>query len=511
MRKFAKKRNDAATLNTPEQTVRSAHSPVPRLHSILQLQRAIGNGAVLRRLQSQQRDSIAKTQSEAHQVPSSSGQPLEPAAREIMESRLGHDFSQVRVHTDASAAKSAQSLSASAYTAGDNIVFGPSQYQPLSASGQRLLAHELTHVVQQRAGVDLPAGMGQKGDRYERLADAVAERVTHPGTAHGLLASYPQTTSAASPGGIAASPVQRQSHESQGYGVKDDAGSTEKITRPEQVLSTYGITCYGTSVMFMLQSYGLVPPDMTREEFEYAFTPLNPKSDKHSDPKTDDIQVAGKTQSGAKPVDLITEALQGTSRPPKSDTSLGKVTFTEATLRGADKGSFTVKQIMEHMPKILAAFNAQSAKKGYEFMKAHVPVSGKPYAASAGENWIESSKELSKGTIPADYFKDGNTIMTGVTLSFPPASSLDHWVVIVKEPDKREIDGKPYFLYPADDPLFGEAYVMAPGLEKADKIDKDTLEDADLSRKYGELKYNGHRVHTFLNGNAFRRNVKKTP
>src|SRR5260370_3463169 len=132
MRKFARKRNDAGTLNTPEQPSRSAHSPVPQLHSILQLQRAIGNGAVLRRLQSQQRDAPAKAQSEAHQVPSSSGQPLEPAAREIMESRLGHDFSQVRVHTDASAAKAAQSLNASAYTAGDNIVFGPGQYQPLT-------------------------------------------------------------------------------------------------------------------------------------------------------------------------------------------------------------------------------------------------------------------------------------------------------------------------------------------------------------------------------------------
>jgi hypothetical protein len=511
MRKLAKKRNDAGMLNTPEQPSRGAYSPVPQLHSILQLQRAIGNGAVLRRLQSQQREAPAKTQSEAHQVPSSSGQPLEPAAREIMESRLGHDFSQVRMHTDESAAKSAQSLNARAYTAGDNIVFGPGLYQPRSAPGQRLLAHELTHIVQQRAGVDLPAGMGQEGDRYERHADAVAQRVTSPGTAHELLASYPQTTRAASPGGMAASPVQRQSHESQGYGVKDDAGSTEKITRPEQVLSTYGITCYGTSVMFMLQSYGLVPPDMTREEFEYAFTPLNPKSDKHSDPKTDDIQVAGKTQSGAKPVDLITEALQGTSRPPKSDTSVGKVTFTEATLRGADKGSFTVKQIMQHMPKILATFNAQSAKKGYEFMKAHVPASGKAYAAGAAENWVESSKELSQGKIPADYFKDGNTVMAGVTLSFPPTSSLDHWVVIVKEADKKEIDGKLYFLYPADDPLYGEAYVMAPPLEKADKVDKDTLEDADLFRKYGELQYNGHRVHTFLNGNAFRRNVKKTP
>jgi hypothetical protein len=475
------------------------------------LQRSIGNQGVLRMFESRAQDNPAEDRFQSGQFQASKGQPLEPAAREIMESRLGHDFSQVRVHTDASAAKSAQSLNAQAYTVGQDIVFGAGRYQPQHIRGQRILAHELTHVVQQRAGVDLPAGIGQEDDRYERHADAVAERVTKPGTAHELLASYPRITRAASPGGIAASPVQRQSHESQGYGVKDDSGSTEKITRPEQVLSTYGITCYGTSVMFMLQSYGLVPPDMTREEFEYAFTPLNPKSDKHSDPKTDDIQVAGKTQSGAKPVDLITEALQGTPRPPKSDTSVGKVTFTEATLRGADKGSFAVKQIMEHMPKILAAFRKQSEKKGYEFMKAHVPVSGQAYAEGLREKWLESSKDLSQGKIPADYFKDGNTVMAGVSLDFQPTSGLDHWVVIVKEADEIEIDGKAHFLYPADDPLFGKVYVMAPRLENADKIDKDTLDDADLSRKSGELQYNGLRVHMFLNGNAFQRNVKKTP
>ena len=76
-----------------------------------------------------------------------------------------------------------------------------------------------------------------------------------------------------------------------GFGPR---GRTDKITRPKQVLSEYGMTCYGTSVMYMIQSYGLVPPDMTREEFEYAFTPLNPKDPKRSgDPKTDSIRGSG--------------------------------------------------------------------------------------------------------------------------------------------------------------------------------------------------------------------------
>ena len=78
------------------------------------------------------------------------GRPLEPATRAFMESRLGHDFSQVRVHTDHKAAESSRSVSAVAYTVGKHLVFGASQYQPETPSGRALLAHELTHVTQQR-------------------------------------------------------------------------------------------------------------------------------------------------------------------------------------------------------------------------------------------------------------------------------------------------------------------------------------------------------------------------
>ena len=64
-----------------------------------------------------------------------------------MESRFGHDFSQVRVHRDAKAAESARAVNALAYTVGEDVVFGTGQYAPGSSTGQRLLAHELTHVV----------------------------------------------------------------------------------------------------------------------------------------------------------------------------------------------------------------------------------------------------------------------------------------------------------------------------------------------------------------------------
>ncbi|HEY2990878.1 MAG TPA: DUF4157 domain-containing protein [Candidatus Binatia bacterium] len=84
-----------------------------------------------------------------HDVLRSPGQPLDPAARAFFEPRFGHDFGQVRVHTDAKAADSALAVDALAYTVGRDLVFGAGRYAPETAAGRRLLAHELTHSVQQ--------------------------------------------------------------------------------------------------------------------------------------------------------------------------------------------------------------------------------------------------------------------------------------------------------------------------------------------------------------------------
>jgi hypothetical protein len=81
-------------------------------------------------------------------VLSSPGHPLDSRTREFMESRFGFDFGRVRIHTDARAAESARALNAQAYTTGSDIVFASSRYQPSTTSGRFLLAHELTHVVQ---------------------------------------------------------------------------------------------------------------------------------------------------------------------------------------------------------------------------------------------------------------------------------------------------------------------------------------------------------------------------
>lgn len=88
----------------------------------------------------------------------SGGTAMDPASRAFMEQRFGHDFGSVRLHTDSDAGRAARSVSARAFTVGNHIAFAPGEYQPHSQRGQRLLAHELTHVVQQGAAAASPSG-----------------------------------------------------------------------------------------------------------------------------------------------------------------------------------------------------------------------------------------------------------------------------------------------------------------------------------------------------------------
>jgi len=89
-----------------------------------------------------------------NQVLNSPGRALEDSIRKSMEARFHHDFSGVRVHTDSTAALSAKSVNAGAFTVGNHMVFGADQYAPNSENGRRLLAHELTHAIQQE-GINL--------------------------------------------------------------------------------------------------------------------------------------------------------------------------------------------------------------------------------------------------------------------------------------------------------------------------------------------------------------------
>ncbi len=105
-------------------------------------------------------------------VLASSGRPLEPALRHDMEQRFGHDFSRVRVHSDEAAKQSAREVNAHAYTVGHDIVFGAGQFAPGTHEGRRLLAHELTHVVQQHgARVAHMVDLGRAGNTDQQKAE----------------------------------------------------------------------------------------------------------------------------------------------------------------------------------------------------------------------------------------------------------------------------------------------------------------------------------------------------
>jgi hypothetical protein len=105
-----------------------------------------GNQARLRTLAAPPQAAVPPVVVDALRSP---GQPLDAQTRAFMEPRFAYDFGRVRVHTDRLAAQSAEAVHARAYTVGADLVFGPRRYQPASAEGQRLLAHELAHVVQQ--------------------------------------------------------------------------------------------------------------------------------------------------------------------------------------------------------------------------------------------------------------------------------------------------------------------------------------------------------------------------
>lgn len=170
------------TVDKPERDADVSHAVESRrpdrLHNdgILHMQQLAGNRGVANFVA--QRD---EEESPVRGVIQSAGAGLDAGTRADMEGRLGHDFGDVQVHTDAQAADSARSVQAHAYTVGNHVVFGEGNYQPSSDAGRRTLAHELTHVVQQRSGpVDgtpAPGGVSisHPSDRFEQEAERSAD------------------------------------------------------------------------------------------------------------------------------------------------------------------------------------------------------------------------------------------------------------------------------------------------------------------------------------------------
>lgn len=166
--------------------------------TVLSLQRSVGNAVTVSRLAGEQEgeeeesvqplrtDSAGASEvssagggepSPVHATIASGGSPLDASTRRTMEQHFGADFGDVRVHMDA---RSADAVQAAAYTVGSDVVMHPGYAASGTPAAQRTLAHELTHVVQQRngpvAGTAAPGGikLSDPGDRFEQEAEASA-------------------------------------------------------------------------------------------------------------------------------------------------------------------------------------------------------------------------------------------------------------------------------------------------------------------------------------------------
>jgi hypothetical protein len=146
-RRHPARRERGAQLRSEGSSVRQRSTPAAAIGN---LQATLGNRAMCRVLRSSSGavpDVPASV--DAYLARSPSGQPLGASTRAYFEPRFGRDLSAVRLHTDTEAAGSAAAIEARAYTVGQNIFFGSSQYAPDTGDGRKLLAHELTHVAQQ--------------------------------------------------------------------------------------------------------------------------------------------------------------------------------------------------------------------------------------------------------------------------------------------------------------------------------------------------------------------------
>ena len=229
------------------QAAMAGRTDVLGAEGMLRMQRTVGNDTV-QRLAGEPENPVGS-------VLTQGGSPLAEPVRTDMEARFGADFSDVRVHTGDDAHTSAKAVQAHAYTAGSNIVFQRGVYDPDSAGGRTTLAHELTHVVQQRSGpVDgTPTAQGYQvsdpSDRFEREASANAERIVGmpaPVTAAGqggqsasvgavqreAAGDEEEVQGSFEPG--AALAVQREGEEDEQVQGNFEAGATPAVQRDEE-------------------------------------------------------------------------------------------------------------------------------------------------------------------------------------------------------------------------------------------------------------------------------------
>ncbi len=225
---------------------------VPAQHPLLHWQQVVGNAKIARMLVEQEMDSFMGTRPEVGlaggvlsetiaariQAQRGQGTPLDPTTREEMEDTFGSALDDVRIHTDAEANALSHSINAKAFTIGADIFF----HQTANPRDSRLLAHEITHVLQQRSMSDSgPITVGPANDPLERQAEQIAAETTHPSSEQAGERYVDPAPANATPAGRA---VQRSLWDllsgasgPVGLGVSAITGLAEKANRPLATLA----------------------------------------------------------------------------------------------------------------------------------------------------------------------------------------------------------------------------------------------------------------------------------
>jgi hypothetical protein len=169
----------------PAQKTQGELSGNPTMERLRRAQQTYGNRAfqrMIRHDRAVQNDSPEGEVTEEELAPAGGGQQLDNGSQSALEAHFGADLAHVRVHTDSQAARGAESIDAQAYTAGRDIYFAPGMYSPSTSGGQRLLAHEVAHVVQQSSGkepaVAAKSAHGVKIGASDDSLEADAERAS---------------------------------------------------------------------------------------------------------------------------------------------------------------------------------------------------------------------------------------------------------------------------------------------------------------------------------------------
>ena len=264
----------------------------------LALANAAGNREVRRALQAGQTDTAPASVDQALNSP---GSPLEPALRQDMEQHFRSDFSRVRVHSGAVAEQSARDVNANAYTVGQDVVFDAGAFQPRTHEGRRLIAHELTHVVQQSKPAQ---SHSNSTDTAESEANAAANTL-------GAAGWMPPVTTAVQPGLI--------QRETKGSDAKQ-AGRAKVVAAMERLKKKYQLN-------EVSEDQGATWSEAELAQVDAAFSKMSPEEQGHlkglylvrvetltAVQNGKRISPAGMTTNGVK-IELTKRGLQGTRVP----------------------------------------------------------------------------------------------------------------------------------------------------------------------------------------------------